>query len=251
MGYSAGAVEMMMQWFEGRSRVPTAILELGDQEINADVPEVVIRRLSTVVHDTSDKNLSRSRRMAGVFKGSIHTYRCVDLFPGEDTIVADLNIYVVPDEWRERFDIITNLGTTEHILDQVNVFRAMHDFANVGGLIHHSVPCLGYFNHGLFAYNPAFFLFLAEANAYEIEAMGISAPHLEHTLPESDALPSASAWRGRVISSGMLNVRLRKTNSAPFRLFTDHDVTKMGAERQLPEKYLTFLRDRYILRIVS
>ena len=188
--------------------------------------------------------------MAQVFSGSMHTYRCVDLFPAEDLIVADLNSYSVPDEWREQFDLTTNFGTTEHVLDQVNAFRVVHDFARVGALMHHSVPCLGYFNHGLFSYNPAFFLFLAEANGYEIEALGISSPHLEHTLPESEALPSASAWRGRIISSGIINVALRKTRSSPFHLFTDHDASKNFPERRLPEKYRAFLRDRYILRVI-
>jgi hypothetical protein len=88
----------------------------------------------------------------------------------------------VPDEHRGAYDLIANLGSTEHIFDQVNVFRCIHDFAKVGGIFWHSVPAVGYYNHK-YNYHPLFFVFLARANEYCIEAAGLSQPHFAFTIP--------------------------------------------------------------------
>jgi hypothetical protein len=143
----------------------------------------------------------------------------------------------------------TNVGTTEHVGDQMNAFRSVHDFAKPGAIMYHSVPALGYFNHGLFSYSPVFFLFLAEANGYEIEALNISPPHLPHTLNQDDAISGTTLWRYVVVQSGIINVVLRKTCSASFAVLTDHDATRSEATRKLPEKWLATLRDRYDLRV--
>jgi hypothetical protein len=52
-----------------------------------------------------------------------------------------------------------------------------------------------------------------------------------------------------VLSSGIIGVALRKTRSAAFQLFTDHDATRTEGSRRLPEKWLAFLNDRYDLRV--
>jgi hypothetical protein len=257
MAYNTAAVNMLRSWLWQHLPSGGSILELGDQQINDDVPAAtVLELMATAGLDAAAADqamrehfLDGGRRVADAFRGSRYTYRCVDLFGGVDTIVANLNTYHVPDEWRGHFDIITNFGTTEHVADQVNAFRVMHDFAKVGARLHSAVPCLGYFNHGFFSYSPVFFLFLAEANEYAIDSLSIDAPHLEHTLPTSEAMPTTELWRGKVVASGILTTVLIKTRSAPFELFTDHDATRSTATRRLPNKWLHFLADRYDLRV--
>jgi len=59
-----------------------------------------------------------------------------------------------------------NTGTTEHIANQENAFRVIHDFARVGAVMYHEVPvCM--FGHGLINYSPKFFLQLFRQNLYE------------------------------------------------------------------------------------
>jgi SAM-dependent methyltransferase len=100
-------------------------------------------------------------------------YAAVDLV--DDAIRIDLNREQVPAEMRDRFDIVTNGGTTEHVANQDNTFRVIHDLCRPGGLMIHEVPCQAMMTHGLINYNPKFFSNLARANAYEIVSMRVCA----------------------------------------------------------------------------
>ena len=256
MGYSASAVQMLTSWLGSLLPEGGAILELGEQQISAGVPEVDIRNLllKTLGHREvvesvlQERFIKGRRRIADAFAGSAFFYRCVDLFEGEMVLTADLNKYIVTDEWKNRFDVVTNFGTSEHIADQINCFRAVHDFTRVAGLMVHNVPFCGYYNHGLFNYHPAFFILLADANGYEIEALNISPPHLPFTIPNFPAMPGTATWNGIRHKSGILSAHLRKMHGRPFTLFTDYDVTAIGA-RSLAEPWASLMMERYDLRV--
>jgi len=64
----------------------------------------------------------------------------------------DLNRNILPEEHHGRYDVVTNHGTSEHILNQWNFFKTMHDAAAVGALMYHSVPFCGEFEHGIMHY---------------------------------------------------------------------------------------------------
>jgi hypothetical protein len=70
-----------------------------------------------------------------------------------------------PPNLRGAFDLVVNIQTSEHIVNQNDCFRVMHDLLRKGGIMHHEVPaCL--FGHGLFNYSPKFFLQLMRENDY-------------------------------------------------------------------------------------
>ena len=83
-------------------------------------------------------------------------------------VPLDLNLSGLPEAHIGRYDIVTNHGTSEHILNQWNVFKVVHDAAKRGGLMFHAVPMACDFEHGLVSYNPKFFWGLAETNGYDI-----------------------------------------------------------------------------------
>jgi cyclopropane fatty-acyl-phospholipid synthase-like methyltransferase len=56
----------------------------------------------------------------------------------------DLNHDIVPEDWRSRFDLLINAGTTEHVVNHDNAFRVMHDLVKVGGFMIHEVPVAGF-----------------------------------------------------------------------------------------------------------
>jgi SAM-dependent methyltransferase len=95
-------------------------------------------------------------------------YVSLDISPGFRTEICDLNCHPIPFRFREQFEIVLNLGTSEHIVNQLNVFKVMHDAARTGGIIYCVLPLSGYWNHGYFCYTPKFFLDLAIANDYEV-----------------------------------------------------------------------------------
>lgn len=259
MGYAANTIDMLAGWLGTVVPSKGGILELGDQWINIEPgPDEIaaLRRLvSRASRDPSRVDdimgrhfINRPRRIASAFEDSDFCYRCLDVCDGPGIIRADLNEYRVPAEWRGRFDLVTNFGTTEHVLDQVNSFRVMHDFAKVGARFIHHVPFAGYFNHGLFTYTPAFFVFLAHANNYEIEQLDLTAPHLPYSIPAIEALPGSRAWQEILQQSGIVVARFRKTTDGPFAIFSDYDANLVG-QRPLGEPWRTMIAERYDLRV--
>jgi hypothetical protein len=220
------------------SRLPqgSKILDLGAQVINADVPTSSILACLEVIHgsrsaaENAFSGLRGQRRWSAgeLFRNSPFTYRCIDLYPGEFTIVADLNTLCVPENDRGGYNLIMNCGTTEHVADQINAFRAIHDYAAVGATVFHAVPFSGYFNHCLYSYHPNFFVFLAQANDYEIKQLILGGPHDPYMIDKAAATNTA-AWSGMTIYSGMVACQIRKKSPAPFKLFTHFDGERMAS----------------------
>ena len=74
------------------------------------------------------------------------------------------------------YDILTNYGTSEHILDgQEQVFRNIHNLSHYR--IIHAVPRVGsYPHHGYWHFDKDFFLMLADLNDYQIDQLFIIGP---------------------------------------------------------------------------
>lgn len=238
------------------SRVPRGgcVLDIGSQDIMGSSLDD-IRPVMTALHGDRGEQLLEERfapattwKISEAFRSSPYGYRSVDLYPGDCIIQADLNTFVVPDEHRGAYDLVANLGSTEHILDQVNVFRCIHDFAKVGALFWHHVPIAGCYNHGLFNYHPLFFVFLARANGYDIESAELLPPRLEYTIPSSQALHGTEAWRGIRQRNGLAVFRIRKTNDRPFQLFTDFDQAVLGRHDH-SDAWSEMMKNRYDLRV--
>ncbi len=67
------------------------------------------------------------------------------------------------------FDIITNSGTTEHVSNQFECFKNIHNLCKEGGIFIHVVPKIGHWKkHSPFYYTFEFFRKLAEFCEYEI-----------------------------------------------------------------------------------
>ena len=64
--------------------------------------------------------------------------------------------------------MVTNFGTTEHIANQLQSFKIIHDLAAPGALMLHVVPAGGMPTDGLVSYNPKFFWLLCRSNGYRV-----------------------------------------------------------------------------------
>ena len=93
-------------------------------------------------------------------------YMAVELGPAPRRLCIDMNDDpIVP----RRFDYVINNGTTEHVFNQAQAYKFIHDATRPGGLMVHWTPCLGWIDHGLYNVQPGFFFDLAQANSYRIE----------------------------------------------------------------------------------
>jgi hypothetical protein len=254
MGYSPAALQALMSLVEANVPSGGRILDIGSQDIAAATTSD-LRHIMSKLHGEHARTLLSLKfregeqwKIAELFDGSPYHHQSVDLYPGKSIIQADLNVFVVPPEYRGAFNLLANLGSTEHIFDQANVFRCMHDFVKVGGIFWHCVPTTGYYNHALYNYHPLFFVFLARANGYKIESASISPPHFEHTIPKYDIMFGTEHWGNIRLFSGMLSFVMRKVVDLPFRLFTDYDQAVMG-EQQQQDDWSAMVKTRYDLRV--
>jgi hypothetical protein len=87
----------------------------------------------------------------------------LDLQGTKHSINFDLNNEYKDDK---KYDVVTNIGTSEHIFNQLAVFKTIHNLVTAGGVIIHQLPWQGYYDHGFYNYQPTFFFDLAQANNY-------------------------------------------------------------------------------------
>ena len=157
-------------------------------------------------------------------------YTSIDIFERPHNMVVDLNFFSVPPEMKERYGLVLNFGTTEHVFNQANCFQVIHDFTAVGGMMFHQVPSTGCVDHGYFIYSPQFFVDIARSNGYDVIDIWCSGPGGTNTLfstikHERDRMRDTSLpgnlvdeWDRTIIPDSVVNVLVRKTRGGPFRL---------------------------------
>ena len=83
------------------------------------------------------------------------------------TVIYDLNL-PVPSYLYEKYDVIFNGGTLEHIFNVPQCLQNIHAMLKPGGLIIHMSPTSNYVDHGFYMFSPTFFFDYYSANNYEI-----------------------------------------------------------------------------------
>lgn len=92
----------------------------------------------------------------------------MDLNGKDGSLMIDLD-YPVPSEFIGQFDVVTNYGTIEHINNQYQAFKNMHDLCRVGGIMLHVFPMIGHWpRHGRYRYSGEFVTGLADVCGYRI-----------------------------------------------------------------------------------
>jgi hypothetical protein len=150
-------------------------------------------------------------------------YACIDIDGSPGSIPLDLNFDEVPAEARGKHQLVTNFGSTEHIANQANAFKVIHDLTAPGGVMLHNLPLQGHFNHGFINYNPKFFWTLARDNGYR-ELL------IDYRRGDAEGFPPHAFVKAGLIQGRKLGERfqgytaeacaalivLQKTNSAPY-----------------------------------
>jgi SAM-dependent methyltransferase len=161
-----------------------SILELGEQNWYGDVSPEQIRPLIDEFVNSSEAREELNKELDLILKDShdsIHLfhiaklfyktvfsyekYTSIDFHGTDSSLRFDLNSPLPIDD---TFDMVTNIGTAEHIFNVAQVFRTMHERTKPGGLMIHSLPNQGCYDHGFYNFNPTFIFDLAAQNFYDI-----------------------------------------------------------------------------------
>jgi hypothetical protein len=114
----------------------------------------------------------------------------------------------------ERFDLVINLGTTEHVFNQLRAFQTIHALTKINGVCYHDLPMAGYLNHALYRYDPLFFSTVLPANRYELLLQEVTLG-AEHAVPKA---LKAMGYKNANFTDVGVEVIYRRTTSDPFRV---------------------------------
>jgi hypothetical protein len=155
----------------GHFKMPARIADLGCQQVAEDCVEASQRFLASFGKSAApdDPALLKKYCFTGhLFRAAGFSYQSFDVTDAPFCDRFDLNVDEVALDLRNRFDLVFNFGTTEHIMNQYNCLKTVHDFAKPGGLIYTFFLMNGYHWHGIIRYTPRFIDLLIKANQYEV-----------------------------------------------------------------------------------
>jgi hypothetical protein len=144
---------------------------------------------------------------------------------GDKTQLYDPNRDVLEEKLRRQNPSIPSsiAGTTEaRVLNQLNAFRVIHDAVKRDGHMVHVLPCVGYVDHGFFAYNAAsYFSISPDTMITSWSASKYQGPNQGKDLYSivRDYEANISAFVGNARSSGHSACYFRAPDIAAFVVF--------------------------------
>lgn len=128
----------------------------------------------------SDFNLDETRLEAAIREGRFPTdeeffqslgFSAVDSVDCSEyegaTIICNLN-NDIPEDLYNRFDVIYDGGSTEHMFNIPKAFENYNKMLKVGGLVIHSLPSTGCLDHGFYMFSPTLFYDYYTQNRWHI-----------------------------------------------------------------------------------
>ncbi len=147
-------------------------------------------------------------------------YTAIDYNGHRNSVALDLNRDGVPAQLRGSFDLVVNAGTTEHIANQDNAFRVIHDLCRIGGVMYHEVPAGGHMTHGLINYTPRFFENLSGFNVYGVSFLRVSfcgsSPVPESIRESNRRLGGGDHIQIDSVPDFMIRAAFRRQTNKPF-----------------------------------
>lgn len=223
MGYHVNSFKLLAELSRrGDLTGVKKILDLGSQEVGLgdhDHPHALFDFFSAMqceLPSEAELLTLHSAHSRKVFERAGFDYTSLDVNGQGGSQQFDLNFDSVPEADRNRFDLVMNQGTIEHVLNIANGFRVMHDWTRPGGLMFHHMPFMQYLDHGFLNIQPNLYTALAKHNDYDILGIWINLDRGRlHFIP----------WERRILEALDLNrahlnlaVLLRKRSDTPFNI---------------------------------
>jgi hypothetical protein len=156
------------------------VLTLGNQDVWADYQDLKesFVSLDCSYHDatilpTTSELLRHSAETESFVHAKtffemlgIRDYADIDKFESDSpAILHDLNT-PIPAELTNKFNLVIDGGTLEHIFDVRQVMENIVHFCRLDGWIVHLTPTSNYIDHGFYSFSPCFFFDFYAANGF-------------------------------------------------------------------------------------
>lgn len=202
------------------------------------------KELERLVYFSTPRPGERTTFFAEIADLTYIDYLGIDVAPAPRTELLDLNFDSLPFEHHDRFDVVLNFGTTEHIFNQWNCFKVIHDSLRIGGVIYCIVPMSGYMDHGYYCYTPLFFSDLAKANNYELrecfavlagvnDLTGLSTDVRDDWLQPVDA----DSRVFKQVPCFNVHAIMQKREAEPFKVSLETETTHAIVSEEISRKY--------------
>jgi len=170
MGIGLGAVALLLDE-NARSPFGGAILTLGKQTIEARENELdALLRGSgkrwPVGQAVGDQTLFQALGFGVAESLDANAYE-------DATHILDLNAAATPAELCDRYDVVLDGGTLEHVFHVPHALAHMGRMVRVGGRVIHMSPSSNYFDHGFYMFSPTLFHDYYRANGFTVECMRV------------------------------------------------------------------------------
>ncbi|KJK22138.1 hypothetical protein UB46_23830 [Burkholderiaceae bacterium 16] len=168
-----------MEWFDHLAEVgsfegKSSVLELGPQDFffsGEDITSVSNRRLKghmvgetvSLICNTSVPFREKQAAFYSLF--GLNDYKSTDQYDKRADFDFDLNLCT---ESPEKYDVIVDSGTNEHVFNASNVFVFTHNSLKPGGIALKILPTYGDNTHGFFNIHPTVYFDVARVNGYKI-----------------------------------------------------------------------------------
>jgi hypothetical protein len=119
--------------------------------------------------DLDDQDLNGTACRHYYEKEGVELYLAFDLSGRNGSFKIDL---CKNHDFISQFDLVTDYGTIEHVNDQYNAFKNMHDLCMRGGMMLHALPVVGHWpSHSRYYYSLPFAHELARLANYHVIAI--------------------------------------------------------------------------------
>lgn len=224
MGTSSDNLDKI-RWLydQGHLRMPAAIADIGCQQLSHSADDSVrafVRHFTRSASAGGLANFDHYSYMGDLYKAAGFDYVSFDIVDAPYVHHFDLNTDQVPSSLRNGFDLVINAGTTEHVLNQLNALKTIHDLTKPGGLIYSMFLLNGFGPHGLLRYCNRFVELLAAANKYEVIFRDVHSRNYLEWRREIGANPKPNESIEFALDECEWVV-LKKTSPAPFSPIMD------------------------------
>ena len=173
-----------------------------------------------------------------------YDYASIDVDGSPGSIPLDLNYDAVPEHEQGKYQIVTNCGTTEHVANQFNAFKVIHELTALNGVMIHNVPAQGMLNHGLINYTHKFFWMLCRSNGYQLLQLKLNSDEVPYALPENIRETAYDARTGKRLKNYqavdcLLVAVMKKTFDIPYVAPIDVPTGTHTDNQTLRERYWT------------
>lgn len=227
MGYSTGNLAKIGQLINASGFTGRRIIDFGSQVVKTFDREDLgtlqkfigsLGGPSDFHGDTRDNQFPLFLTADEIFTAAGFQYKCFDVDQRPRTIYVDYNTLAFDRSLYGSFDIVLNVGTTEHLPNPVAALFLMHWMCRTGGILFNEIPLSGRMNHSLNNMTAKFWYTLRWMNSYEVLSAQVNYAEITPDDPNATGphLDFIRNLERATQNSGSIEIIFRKTSDRGF-----------------------------------